>query len=154
MAPRVILFHYTLTDSAGNSLDSSAGGEPLAFMEGASEIIPGLESRILGAGAGERKTIHVSAAEAYGQRDDKLVFTVPSEKLPGDNIQIGDRFRGGEGESPIFTVTAVQDGVVTMDANHPLAGKDLVFDVEILEVREATAEEVTHGHAHHGEHHH
>ena len=153
MAPRVISFHYTLTDTAGKSLDTSAGKEPFAFMEGAGEIITGLENRLKDFEPGRREKVRVPAGEAYGQRDDALTFAVPAEKLPGTNIKLGDKFRGGEGESPLFMVTDVSDGVVTLDANHPLAGQDLIFDVHVLEIREATAEELAHGHAHHANSH-
>lgn len=156
---RVITFHYTLTDAAGKTLDSSAGGEPFSFMEGASQIIPGLEREVLGLDPGTKKKIPVAAADAYGQKNDSLIVTVPKSQLPkGDDILLGDRFKGGQEDSaPIYTVTKITDSDVELDGNHPLAGVDLVFDIEITAVRQATEEELAHGHAHgpegHGHHH-
>lgn len=155
---KVISFHYTLTDSAGKTLDTSAGGDPFSFMEGVSQIIPGLEREVLDLAAGTKKKIAVAAADAYGLKNDSLVVTVPKSQLPsgGAEIAIGDRFKGGqEDHAPIFTVTRVTESDVTLDGNHPLAGVDLVFDIEITDVRAATEEEIAHGHAHgpHGHHH-
>ncbi len=157
---RVISFHYILTDGEGRTLDSSKGGEAFSFMEGARQIIPGLEREVLELAPGTKKKISVAAQDAYGVKQEGLVVTVAKNQLPaGQDIQVGDRFRGGaEEDAPIYTVTEVQGEEVTLDANHPLAGLDLVFDIEITNVREATDEEKAHGHAHgpdgHGHHHH
>lgn len=148
---RVISLHYTLTDSQGVTIDSSRGKQPFSFMEGAGQIIPGLEKKLAGAAKGDKKKISVPAAEAYGGREESKVIKVPRAQLP-DDVKPGDRLSGGqEHGAPVFVVTAVTDAEATLDGNHFLAGKDLTFDVEILAVREATEEEISHGHAH-GEH--
>ena len=118
--------------------------------------IPGLESQILDLKKGDKKTVKVAAADAYGDRDDTLVAKVERSELPTDSVKVGDVFRGGPDEdAPILTVTEVTDTHVVVDANHPLAGEDLVFSIEMGEIRIATADEITHGHAHGpGGHHH
>ncbi len=150
--PRVLSFHYTLTNTAGNKLDSSEGRGPLTFMEGAGQIIPGLEIEVLKLNVGDKKKIQVAAASAYGIKDKELIIKAPKSALPSKEIKIGDKFRGGADQhSPIFTVVEIEETEVTLDGNHPLAGEDLTFDVEITGQREATAQELEHGHAH-GEH--
>lgn len=154
---RVITMHYTLTDDSGTVLDSSNGRDPLQYLEGASNIIPGLEKALLSANTGDKKEVKVAAAEAYGEKRDELVLQVPRTQFPADlEIKVGDHFRGGaDNNSPIFQVIAIGDAEVTIDGNHPLAGKDLTFAVEITEIRDASEEEMAHGHAHgpHGHHH-
>lgn len=157
MKTRVISFHYTLTDSTGTVLDSSSGGSPLAFLEGAGNIIPGLESVLVTLKPGTKQKVHVAAKDAYGEVQEELKIQVPREQFPGDvKIKVGDRFRTGGGHhSPLFVVTELSDSHVSLDGNHPLAGKDLSFDVEIVSERPATEEEMVHGHAHgDGGHHH
>lgn len=155
---RVVTIHYTLTDDGGAVLDSSRGGEPLSYLEGAGNIIPGLESQLLSAKVGDKKIVKVPAKDAYGEKREDLTVKVARTQFPADiDLKVGDRFRGGAGDhSPIFQVMEVADGQVTLDGNHPLAGKDLNFDVEVSAVRDASAEEVSHGHAHgpDGHHHH
>lgn len=155
---RVVTIHYTLTDAEGTVLDSSRGGEPLSYLEGAQNIIPGLEKELLGAKAGDKKTVKVPAAEAYGEKRQDMVMQVPKSQFPADmKFKVGDRFRGGaDGHAPIFTVASIETDTVTLDGNHPLAGKDLNFDVEVTEVRDATSDEMSHGHTHgpDGHHHH
>lgn len=149
MSNQVISFHYTLTDTTGQTLDSSASGEPLAVLMGCGQIIPGLETHLCTMKPGEKRRVLVPAKDAYGAHDPKNVVEVPREKLPIDSVKIGDRFRAGSDQhSPIVSVTEVTDTHVTLDGNHPLAGKDLTFDVEVTEIREATPEEVAHGHVH------
>ena len=150
--PTVISFHYTLTNSSGKVLDSSQGQEPLSYIEGARQIIPGLERQLTGLKKGDKKRVAVPAAEAYGLRDDSKVLKVPREALPSKEVKVGDRFMGGkEPHAPMFVVTELGLTEVTLDGNHPLAGVDLTFDVELTGSREATMEEISHGHAH-GEH--
>ncbi len=155
---RVVTMHYTLTDESGEVLDSSAGGEPLQYLEGAGNIIPGLEREVQKMQIGEKKKVKIQAAEAYGEKREDLVVTVQRTQFPADaKLKVGDRFRGGSDDhSPVFTVLSIEGEEITLDGNHPLAGKDLNFDVEVKEVRPATEEEVSHGHAHgpHGHHHH
>jgi FKBP-type peptidyl-prolyl cis-trans isomerase SlyD len=159
MNPRVVSFHYTLKDKSGKQLDSSSGAEPMTYMEGSGQIIPGLESAIKDMKTGDKKHVEVKAQEAYGERDKELIFDVPRSQFPaGEEVEVGMKFRAGSPDepSPVFTVTSITDKAVSVDGNHPLAGEDLFFDVEITEMREATEEEVQHGHAHGpgGHHHH
>ena len=156
MSQKVIAFHYTLTDSSGKTLDTSAGGEPLMFLEGVGQIIPGLEMELLGMKVGEKKHVIVKAKDGYGEKDPGNVVEVALEKMPAQGIKVGDRFRAGRDDhSPVVTATKVTETHVTLDGNHPLAGMDLTFDVEITEVRDATEDELAHGHSHGpGEHHH
>jgi FKBP-type peptidyl-prolyl cis-trans isomerase SlyD len=116
-------------------------------MEGAGQIIPGLESEIGKLKTGDKKKINVKADDAYGQRDPQALIDVPVEKLPSKTVKVGDQFRSNQSPLPL-TVTKVTDTHVTLDANHPLAGVDLTFDVEITTIRDATEEELAHGHAH------
>jgi FKBP-type peptidyl-prolyl cis-trans isomerase SlyD len=157
MPKSVVSFHYTLRNKDGQLLDSSSGGEPIAFLEGSGQIIDGLEAALLGAAEGAKLKVEVEAARAYGVRDATLVRTVKRSVLPVDELKLGDMFQTGQDRhAPVVTVTAIDGDDVTLDANHPLAGVDLVFDTEIVGVREATADEVAHGHAHGpgGHHHH
>lgn len=152
MSRRVVSIHYTLTNSSGEKLDSSSGQDPLTYMEGVGQIIPGLEKEIALLQKGDKKRISVPASEAYGERDERKIIKVPREKMPKQDIQIGDRFAGGgEPHSPVFVVKETSLTEITLDANHPLAGVDLTFEVELVAVRAATEEEAAHGHAH-GEH--
>ncbi len=156
MSKRVFSFHYKLTDKAGKVLDSSEGRQPLSFMEGVGQIIPGLEKQLLGLKKGDKKKIEVSAAEAYGLRDESMVIKAPLSELPTQNVKIGDRFHGGPDQhAPVFCVIQVTADEATLDGNHTLAGVDLTFDVELTDVREATSQEISHGHSHgEGGHHH
>ena len=156
MQPNVVSFHYTLKDAKGQTLESSFGEEPLSYLEGVGQIIQGLEDALKGLKAGDKKSVHVPAAQAYGEFSQDLIVEVPKENIPKKDVEVGDRFHADSGGgSQVVTVTKVTDSHVTVDGNHPLAGQDLNFDVEINEVREATADEVQHGHAHGpGGHHH
>jgi FKBP-type peptidyl-prolyl cis-trans isomerase SlyD len=153
----VASFHYTLTDSTGKVLDSSEGQEPLSYLHGAGNIIPGLESALLGKTTGDKLSVAVVAAEAYGERDDTMVQELPTSMFSGvDQIEVGMEFHAEtEHGLQVVTVTSVENDTVTIDGNHPLAGVDLNFEVEVTEVRDASQEELTHGHAHGaGGHHH
>ncbi|MCS5587275.1 MAG: peptidylprolyl isomerase [Porticoccaceae bacterium] len=153
-----VSFHYSLTDDHGNSIDSSEGKEPLAYLHGADNIIPGLEKALEGKSAGDSLTVAVAAAEGYGEVQKELIQEVPSSAFQGvDSIEVGMQFEAqtGQGGTVPVTVTAVTEDTVTVDGNHPLAGKNLNFDVSIEEVRDATEEELEHGHVHGpGGHHH
>jgi FKBP-type peptidyl-prolyl cis-trans isomerase SlyD len=153
----VASFNYTLTDNTGTVLDKSEGHGPLSYLHGAGNIIPGLESALEGKQVGDKLNVAVPAAQAYGVRDDSLVQELPSSMFSGiDKIEPGMEFHA-ETEHGIqtVTVTKVEGDNVTIDGNHPLAGVDLNFEVEIMEVRSATSEELSHGHAHGaGGHHH
>ena len=148
--PRVVSFHYTLRDPSGRVLDTSAGGEPVTYLEGAGQIIDGLDQQLRFATAGEKAKVHVPAAKAYGEHDPAQVQRVKRSLLPVDGeLQIGDQFQTGpDRHAPVVTVRAIEGEDVILDANHPLAGVDLTFDVEIVSVRPATSDELSHGHAH------
>ena len=146
-----VSFHYSLTDDEGQQLDSSAGKEPLAYLHGAGNIIPGLENALTGKAVGDSMTVAVSAAEGYGEVQQELIQDVPRTSFQGvEQIEVGMQFEAqtGQGGTVPVTVTAVTDETVTVDGNHPLAGKNLNFDVSIEAVRDATAEELEHGHIH------
>lgn len=155
---KVVRIDYTLTDDSQNVIDSSAGGEPLTYLHGAGNIIPGLETALEGRKAGEKLDVRIAPAEAYGERDDCLIQMVPREMFEGNQeIHVGMQFQSGdpEGNVSVVTVTNVTADTVTVDANHPLAGVALTFVVTVVEVRDATSEELAHGHVHgEGGHHH
>ncbi len=154
---KVVLIHYTLTNADGEVLDSSAGGEPLAYLHGKGNIVPGLENALTGKQVGDKQQVEVSPEEGYGLPNEELIQEVERNLFDGiDNIEVGMQFMAQTpwGEQPVV-VTAVSDETVTVDGNHPLAGEVLNFDVEVAEVRDASEEELEHGHAHGaGGHHH
>ena len=152
----VVSFHYTLTNAEGEVLDKSQG-EPLVYLQGAGNIIPGLENALLGKTVGDKFTVTVPAAEGYGEYNPELVQEVPAKMFQGvDNIQAGMQFQAQTDDGvQIVTVKAVEGENVIVDANFPLAGQDLTFDVEIVDIREEKKEELDHGHVHGaGGHHH
>jgi FKBP-type peptidyl-prolyl cis-trans isomerase SlyD len=156
-ADSVVLIHYTLKDDSGAVLDSSAGGEPLAYIQGHGNLVPGLEKALEGKQGGNTLTVTLSPAEGYGARDEALVQRVPKRSLQGSGeIRKGMQFQARtDSGMRVFTVTAVAGDMVTLDGNHPLADRTLHFDVEVVGVREATTEELEHGHVHGaGGHHH
>ena len=150
MPRNTVTFHFTLRDPQGRLLDTSIGGEPVVYLEGAGQIIDGLDEQLRGEPAGAKKTVRVPAARAYGLRDETLVQKVPRRQLPVEGeLRAGDRFRAGDDDlAPVVMVAAIEGDEVLLDANHPLAGLDLTFEVEIVAVRPATADELRHGHAH------
>ncbi|ACD67103.1 MAG TPA: peptidylprolyl isomerase [Sulfurihydrogenibium sp.] len=154
---KVVSFEYTLKDKeTGEVIDASAG-QPLTFLTGVGEIIPGLESRMYGMKEGEKRTIEVLAEEAYGPSDPNLIQKVPREYFQGIQLERGLPLQAQTPEGQIINMVVVDfdDNTVTVDLNHPLAGVDLVFEVEVVNVREATPDEILHGHAHGaGGHHH
>lgn len=158
MSTRVVSFHYEVRSEAGDLIDSSQGSEPMTYLEGSGQIIPGLEEELQTMKAGDKKNVKVAPEKAYGQREQEMIFDVPRSKFPpNEKVEIGMKFRAGDpGEpSPVFTVTKVTDENVTVDGNHPLAGQALVFNVEVTGIRDATLDEIKHGHAHgKGGHHH
>ncbi len=153
----VVSIDYTLTNDAKETLDTSKGREPLAYLQGTSQLIPGLERALEGKATGDALQVTIAPEDAYGHRDDSKTTTVPREQIQGtDELVPGTQLRasGPDGEQ-ILTVTKVDETEVTVDANHPLAGETLHFDVTVREVRAATEEELAHGHAHGpGGHHH
>jgi FKBP-type peptidyl-prolyl cis-trans isomerase SlyD len=153
---KVVTLHYTLTDSEGRVIDKSDDGS-FAYLHGASNIIPGLEVALSGRAAGDEVTIKVAPEDAYGARDDAMLQQVPKTMFEdGSQIAVGSQFhaQGPNGEMLVVTVVEIADEHVLVDGNHPLAGVDLHFDVTIIDVREASAEEIEHGHVHGPEGHH
>ncbi len=149
MNRQVITFHYELKDNSGGVLESSRQGDPLAFLEGAGQIIPGLETALLELEKGKTKEVFVPYQDAYGSYDQTLVAQVPRNQFSEQSIKAGDLFQIPKGKAVrIVMVLEVTEETVTIDANHPLAGKDLTFVVEITDRREATPEEIAHGHVH------
>jgi FKBP-type peptidyl-prolyl cis-trans isomerase SlyD len=153
----VVTLHYTLKDNEGNLIDQSDDGSFL-YLHGAMNIIPGLENALVGKAAGDEVSVSVSPEEGYGVKDPERIQEVPKEMFEGnEDIQAGVQFhaQSPDGAAVVVTVVEVKDDVVVIDGNHALAGVDLNFDVKIIEVREASDEEVTHGHVHgpHGHQH-
>lgn len=155
---KVVSIHYTLTNEQGEVLDRSPESEPLAYLHGEGNIIRGLEKALEGRTIGERLTVTVTPSEGYGERDESMVQPVPKSAFEGvDDIQPGMQFQAQSEEGiQLVTVLAVENETVMLDGNHPMAGITLVFDVEISAVRDATSEEIEHGHVHGpgGHHHH
>ena len=155
----VVSLHYTLKNASGEILDSSEGAEPLSYIHGASQIVPGLEKELTGLAAGDSKDVVVRPEEGYGVPDPQGIFGVPRAAFPADaKLEVGQSFVGedDEGQAVPVRVIEVRPDMVMVDANHPLAGETLYFHVDVRDVREATVEELQHGHAHGagGHHHH
>lgn len=149
----VVAIDYTLRDTEGEVLDASPEGQPLQYLHGAGNIIPGLEKALEGKEAGDDVDISVPPEEAYGERDDRLQQDVPLSMFQGvDKVEAGMRFQAQtQAGAQVVTVAAVSGDTVTVDANHPLAGQTLKFEVKVADVREASDEELEHGHVHDGE---
>jgi FKBP-type peptidyl-prolyl cis-trans isomerase SlyD len=155
--PRVIAFNYTLKNNQGDVLDKSETNQPLPFLEGRQQIIPALEAIVVTMSEGDKKNIAIKAADAYGDFRKDMIMDVPKEELAHLQISVGSHLQLQLGEGVrVVKITNISDAHVTLDGNHPLAGVDLTFDIEIMLIREATADEVIHGHAHglHGTAHH
>ena len=147
----VVSMHYRLADNEGNVLDSSEGAEPLAYLHGAGNIIPGLEKALLGKTEGYSAKVKVQPEEAYGEIMPELIHQVEKGAFQGvETVEVGMAFtaQGPDGAEQRIVVKAVDGDEVTIDANHPLAGVELNFDVEIVSIREASEEEISHGHTH------
>jgi FKBP-type peptidyl-prolyl cis-trans isomerase SlyD len=154
---KVVSIDYTLKNDAGEVIDSSEGHEPLLYLHGAQNIVPGLEIALEGKAAGDRIQVSIAPAEAYGERNEALQQAVPREAFQGvEDLEVGMQFRAeSDAGQQIVTITAIEGDEVTVDGNHPLAGETLNFDVTVVEVRDASAEELEHGHVHGpGGHHH
>jgi FKBP-type peptidyl-prolyl cis-trans isomerase SlyD len=147
---RVVRMHYTLRDEGGATIESSGGSEPLSYLHGYGHLIPGLEKALDGSMAGLRTTVTVAPRDAYGEIDPQAVIRAPVEDFPeGLELAPGVEVQADTPDGPItFTVVAVEANEAVLDANHPLAGKTLTFDVDVLDVREASAQELAHGHVH------
>lgn len=146
----VVTLHYTLKDNDGNVIDQSEDGSFL-YLHGAMNIIPGLENALTGKTSGEELSVKVTPEEGYGEKDPQKIQEVPKEMFEdAGQIQVGVQFhaQAPDGQAMVVTVIEVRDDVVVIDANHPLAGVELNFDVKIADVREASEEEISHGHVH------
>lgn len=150
---KVVSIHYKLTDDDGEVIQDSAAGEPLIYLHGAGNIIPGLESALKGKTTGDKLNVSVDPEQGYGARNDALIQELPRDLFQGvEDIQEGMQFQArSEQGTQVITVTKVDGDRVTVDGNHPLAGQTLNFEVEVESVRDATSEEVAHGHVHKAE---
>ena len=156
-ADRVVTIHYTLKNDQGAIIDSSAGGEPLAYIQGHGNLVAGLEKALEGKQDGATLAVVIAPQDGYGVHDAALIQRVPKRSLQGSGeIKKGMQFQARTGDGMrLFTVTAIIGDMITLDGNHPLADQTLHFDVQIVGVRDATAEELEHGHVHGaGGHHH
>ena len=146
----VVRFHYTLRDPDGSELESSRDAQPMAVLVGHGGMIPGLEQALSGRAAGDSFTVTVSPEQGYGERHDNLVQRVPKKYFRDPaRLKAGQSAVVGTKQGPrMVTVLKVGMSVVDVDLNHPMAGRTLVFDIEIVEVRPASAEELAHGHVH------
>ena len=147
---KVVSLSYTLTNDQGEQLDQAHASEPFMYLHGAGQIVPGLETALEGAAKGFKKQVVLQPDDAYGAVVETLKTKVDRSAFPEDlNVEVGMQFRAEVGDQPvIFAVTKMEGSQVYIDGNHPLAGQVLHFDVEVIEVREASAEEKEHGHAH------
>jgi FKBP-type peptidyl-prolyl cis-trans isomerase SlyD len=146
---RVVEIHYTLTAEDGAVIDSSKGGDPLPYLHGVGNLIPGLEAELEGCVAGDALQVKVPPEQGYGVRSEEQVRVVPRSDLPPGDLKVGTQFQTrGPAGSGLVRVSAIDGDAITLDANHPLAGMVLSFDVQIVTVRAATDEEVEHGHVH------
>jgi FKBP-type peptidyl-prolyl cis-trans isomerase SlyD len=153
---RVVMLHYTLRDEQGAIIDSSSGRAPLSYLHGKGNIIPGLEQALAGKNEGDKLDVTVAPEQGYGPRDERLVQILPRTRFTGGSeLSPGMQVRATGPQGPrIVTIMRVERDFVTVDGNHPLAGRTLHFSVEIAEVRKATREEVSHGHVHGPDGHH
>jgi FKBP-type peptidyl-prolyl cis-trans isomerase SlyD len=143
---KVAAIHYTLRDNEGTIIDSSEGREPLHYLHGAGNLIMGMEEGLEGKGQGDKFSLKIAPEKGYGEKDDSLVQKVPRSAFGDQEVKPGMRFSTNQGG--VVTVTNVGLESVTVDGNHPLAGVELNFAVEVIEVRNATSEELSHGHVH------
>ena len=142
-APRLLTFHYTLRDAGGRVLDTSRGGEPMPCLEGTGQIIEGLEESLRQMTTGEKRQVVVPPERGYGLREADLVQKVPKARLPVADLKVGEQFQTGpDRQAPVVTVVAIEGDEVLLDANHPLAGQALHFEVELVAVRAATHAEL------------
>ena len=148
---KVVTIDYVLKDDDGKVLDASEGDDGFAYLHGASNIIPGLERALEGKEAGDEVNVTVAPDDGYGERDNALVQSVPRDRFQeADGVEVGMFFhtQAQDGSVHVVTVVGIDEESVTVDANHPLAGNNLNFEVKVREVRDATDEEKSHGHVH------
>lgn len=154
---RVIAFNYVLKNNQGDLLDASEPNQPLPFMEGKMQIIPALEAVLVSMSEGDKQKVELAAKDAYGEFRQDMMMDVPKEELAHLKIEIGSHLQLQlDQQVRVVKVSKITDSHVTLDGNHPLAGVDLIFDVEVVLIRQATEEEIQHGHVHglHGQSHH
>ncbi len=150
---KVASIHYTLKNNEGTVLDTSSGGSPLVYIHGIGNLIPGMEEGLEGKQKGDKVALKVAPEKGYGEKDDRMVQQVPRTAFGKQEIKVGQQFQTDRGQ--VVTVTNVGLDQITVDGNHPLAGVELNFDVEVMDVRNATPDEIAHGHVHGpGGHHH
>lgn len=153
----VVAMHYELKNDQGEILDKSEKGDPLYYLHGAENIIPGLEKELTGKKVGDELEVRVEPQDGYGEFDEELIQPLPRDMFADiKNLAVGEELQAQEEDGSIrfFTVKEIKDDEVIIDSNHPLAGETLNFKVKIEEIREATAEELEHGHVHSPGHHH
>lgn len=144
-----VSFHYTLTNPSGEQLDSSRGEEPLLYLHGAGNIIAGLEAALAGKSAGDTFSVTIPPEDGYGELEPEMVQVVSKKMFEGMDVEVGMQFHADVSHgSGIITITEIDGDDVTIDGNHPLAGETLIFDVEVVDVRPATDDEMAHGHVH------
>lgn len=155
---KVVTLHYHLTNMEGQVIESSRGSEPLTYLHGTGTILSSLEHALTGLEVGATKTVEVGPADAYGEHDATKVETLPRGAFERvQNLEVGMLLQAQDPQGQTFTVRVmdIREDTVVIDANHPLAGETLTFEIEVLDIRDATSEELTHGHIHEdGEHHH
>jgi len=148
---KVVAFHYKLTLDSGQVVDSSEGREPLNFLVGYGQIIPGLEKELMGMQVGEEKSVRVDSKEGYGERDEQLIQVVSRDQIP-ENIELKEglvlRANKEDGDIVEFTVKSFDEKEVVFDLNHPLAGETLNFETKVVDIRDATEQEIAHKHVH------
>jgi len=152
-----VSIHYTLTNDEGEVIDSSIGDEALAYLHGNGNIISGLESALHGKSVGDKFKVRIDAEDAYGEIEDDRIQVISREMFEGvDDLEVGMQFQADVSSGPgVITIISIDGDDITIDGNHPLAGVPLTFEVEVIDVRPATAEEIDHGHIHGaGGHHH
>lgn len=156
---KVVSLSYVLKDDGGEELDRADGTEPFTYIHGIGQIVPGLESALEGLAPGAKKSVKVPPKEGYGEVNASLKMSIDRDRFPkGADIKEGMQFQAdvGNGQHVVFTVQSISGKNINVDGNHPLAGKTLHFEVEVIELRDATSEEMAHGHVHGpgGHHHH
>lgn len=147
---KAVAIEYTLTNDAGEVLDSSDGQDPLSYLHGIGNLISGLEEALDGKASGDELKVTISPDKGYGEREEELIQKVPRDRFEdADSLEVGMRFHASSdhGET-LVTITGLSDDEVTVDGNHPLAGETLHFEVKVVDVRDATEEELDHGHVH------
>jgi FKBP-type peptidyl-prolyl cis-trans isomerase SlyD len=145
-----VSIHYTLTNSAGEKLDSSRGEEPMVYLQGYGQIITGLENALKGKGIGDKFNTTIAPADAYGELREDMLKVVSMSMFEGmDKVEVGMQFHADANQGvDVVTVTKIDGDQITIDGNHPMAGEALTFDVEVMDIRPATADELSHQHIH------